>query len=338
VILATRPDLPLAERALRAGIEVFPIRPINEGDPVVVSRLVRLLRRRRPDVLHVHASHALLLGWLASFLVPRVPLVATRRVDLTIYRPWTMRVNLLKYRWRVRHLIAVSNAVRLRLIQDGLPSERITVVHSGVNLDGGTATGESKDTLGRLRDELRIPRGLPVIFSAGALVEGKGYATLIDAAARVLVSHDAVFLIAGEGGQRDDLLRRIQSRELQGRVHLLGFREDVSLLMRLSDVYVQPSYQEALGTSIQDALVAGVPVVASRVGGIPEIVEDGVNGLLAAPRDPAEFADALVSLLDSPERRQELARAGRERVEREFSVDSMLDGTLAVYRRVLCNQ
>jgi glycosyltransferase involved in cell wall biosynthesis len=332
VVLATRPDSPLAERARGVGLEVLPIRPLNEGDPAVVFQLVRWMRRRRPHLAHVHASHAHLLMWLASFLTPRIPVVVTRRVDLTIYRRWTMRINALKYRCRIGHFIAVSRAVRARLLRDGVSTDRVTVVPSGVRPRSDEATHASTDAI---RRELKIPETSRVVFSVGALVRGKGYATLVDAAARVLKSVDAAFVIAGVGRELDALRLQAERLGLGERLRFLGFRDDIHSLLRVADVYVQPSFQEALGTSIQDAMFLGMPVVASRVGGIPELVDDGVHGLLVPPGEAEPLGDALVELLSSEERRKAMGQAGQARVEAEFGVDEMIDGTLGVYRRVL---
>ena len=332
VVLATRPESPLAVRAACLGLEILPIRPVNEGDPTVVYRLARWMRRRRPRLAHVHASHAHLLMWLASFVVPGVPVVVTRRVDLTIYRRWTLRVNALKYRCRIAHFIAVSRAVRARLLRDGVDAERVTVVPSGVRPRIDETLHTSAD---ELRRELEISETSRVVLSAGALVRGKGYATLIDAAARFPESLDVTFVIAGAGDERHVLLRQAERLGLGDRVRLVGFREDIHSLLRIADVYVQPSLQEALGTSIQDAMFFGVPVVASRVGGIPELIDDGVHGLLVPPSEAVPMGDALIALLDSEERRKAMGQAGEERVRAQFGVDEMVDGTLAVYRRVL---
>ena len=332
VVLATRPESPLAARAAAVGIDGLPIRPINEGDPRVVFRLVRWRRRYAPQLGHVHAAHAHLLVWLASFLVPRVPVVVTRRVDLTIYRRWTMRVNALKYRYRIAHYLAVSQAVRARLLRDGVSADRVTVVPSGVRPRSGDAPGPERESV---RRELGIPETALLVVSAGALVRGKGYDTLIEAVARMPTSVNARCVIAGSGKEHAALSDRVDQLGLGDRGRLVGCREDVHALLAAADIYAQPSLQEALGTSIQDAMFCGIPIVASRVGGIPELIDDGVHGLLVPPADVTALSDALTELLQSEDRRRSLGEAGQARVRAEFEVGRMVDGTLGVYRQVL---
>ncbi len=336
-VLATRPDSPLGVRARAAGLDIFPIKPINEVDPRAIWRLARLIRATRPGIIHMHSPHALALGAIASRLAPGAGRVVSRRVARTIYRRYALRLNWLKYRLGAQSYIAVSRAVRDVLVGDGMRPEAVTVVHSGVNpatlepFRNGAVNAEA------LRASHGIPPRTPIVLSIASLNRVKGPLLFTRAAARVLESRDVVFVMVGDGpmaGAVDSLAR---SLGITGRFIRTGFREDALAYLAASRVYVQPSLSEGLGTSILDALLLEKPVVACAVGGIPEIVDDGRHGLLVPPDDPGALAGAIVSLLDSPDLAARLGAAGRERVLAEFTSDRMVNGTLAVYLELLAS-
>jgi glycosyltransferase involved in cell wall biosynthesis len=328
-VLAASPRSELFRRARAAGIEVCPIHAWNEVDPQAVARLAALLRRRRPAILHLHTSHAHLLGLLAASLSPPVRRVVARRVGFSIYRHSFLGLNWLKYRFGVDRYIAVSGAVGSLLEREGVPRERIRVVRSGVDPRRFSGMGEADP--GALLRELALPPGLPIVASVGALKSGKGHRFLVEAARRVLREREAAFIVVGEGPRRRSLLRLARRRGVSSRFRLLGFRTDVGRLLAASSLFVFPSLEEGLGTSLLDALLLERPVVATRVGGIPEVVAAGDHGLLVPPGDPEPLAAAILEALADPAAARERAHAGRERVLSEFSVDRMVEGTLSVY-------
>jgi glycosyltransferase involved in cell wall biosynthesis len=334
-VLATRPESPLGQRARDLGIEIFPIRPLNEIDPRAIGRLALFLRHRRPEILHMHSPHALALGGLASRLAPGVRRVVARRVARTIYRPWTLRLNWIKYQVGAERIIAVSQAVKDVLVRDGLKPERIAVVHSGIDTLANGGPGAEDPSGPSIEETLRFAGGLPIVVSVCALDRRKGPEVLIDAAAQVLERRPAAFLLLGNGPLRAELARRLDGSPLASRVRLVGFQARVEPYLKAASLYVQPSLSEGLGTSILDALFNRVPVVASRTGGIPEIIEDGTHGLLVPPGDATRLGRAIVELLDDRDRARALGEEGRRRVLAAFSADRMVDETLEVYRRLI---
>ena len=167
----------------------------------------------------------------------------------------------------------------------------------------------------------------------------KGQRHLIDAARRVVRElPDVRFLIVGEGELRPALERQVRDLGLERHVLLPGFRTDVLGLQKALDVFVMSSITEGLGSAMLDAMACGRPVVATRTGGIPEAVHDGVNGLLVPPHDDAALAAAIVRLLQDDALRERLGGAARQRIVNEFSVDRMVANTLDVYRRRLANR
>jgi L-malate glycosyltransferase len=318
----------LRERAAE-GLELVPLAPRMEMDLSAAWRLSRLIKQVTPDVVHAHDPHGVAMAALAlsmSTQLAKPPLIAQRRVDFRI------RGNSLS-RWKYRQVdcfICSSEAIRQLLIQEGVPAQRVVTVHEGVDLDR-----VAKAPPVSLHEELWLPHHAPVVGNIAALVPHKGQKHLVEAAALVVRKvPDARFAIAGEGELRESLERQIREHHLEKHVFLLGFRPDVLSLLKAFDVFVMSSVMEGLGTSLLDAMAAGKPIVATRAGGIPEVIADGETGLLVEPRDHHAMADAIVRLLEDEALRRRMGEAGLARARAQFSAERMVKETLTVYRRV----
>jgi L-malate glycosyltransferase len=308
------------------GLELAPITPRAEMDLHAGWRLARVLRRLRPDVVHAHDPHGLAMAALALSLLPARPrplFAASRRVD------FRLRSNAFS-RWKHRQVdvyLCASDAIRSMLAADGVPPECAVTVHEGIDVDRVAAA-----TPASLHAELWLPHHAPLVGNVAALVPHKGQRHLIEAAALVVRQvPDARFVIAGEGELRDSLEAQIRHHRLEKHVFLTGFRSDVLSLHQAFDLFVMSSVAEGLGTSVLDAMAAGRAVVGTRAGGIPEVVEDGVTGLLVPPRDDRALAGAIVRLLADRGLRQRMGAAGLARVRERFSVERMVQATLDVY-------
>src|SRR6266853_5628135 len=256
----------------------------------------------------------------------RAALVAARRVD------FHLRGNSLS-RWKQRQVdcfIAASEAIRQMLIADGVPAERTITVHEGIDVDHVLAAPPVN-----VHDAFWLPHGAPVVGNVAALVPHKGQRYLIDAAHLVVQQiPDARFVILGEGELREHLEKQVHEHHLEKHVLLPGFRTDVLGCIKSFDLFVMSSVTEGLGTSLLDAMACSRPIVATRAGGIPEIVEDEGNGLLVPPRDHTALARAIGALIGERDRRAVMGGAGLARVTERFSVERMIAGTAAVYARV----
>ena len=324
-VLAAQPDGELFRRA-SDDADLYPLAPRGDLDPVAVWKLSRLLRQLTPDVLHAHDAHAVAVASLARSLAgPRAtpPLIASRRVDFHI------RGNAFS-RWkyhRVDRFICASAAIRDMLSGDGVPPERACVVHEGIAID----RIERAPALD-LHREFNLPPGCPIVGNVAALVPHKGQRHLIDAAAHVVrETPDARVLIVGAGELENALRHQIGRLRLDGRVILTGFRSDVPSLLKGLDLFVMSSITEGLGTSVLDAMAAGLAVVATRAGGIPESVVEGATGLLAPPADAPALARAIAVLLRDAPRRRAFGAAGRRRAHASFNAERMVEETAAVY-------
>jgi L-malate glycosyltransferase len=329
--LVAHPDGELRRRA--GSVELIALAPRHEMDLPAAWRFAQLVKRLAPDVIHAHDPHGVAMAALAlSFgAAPvkggRAPaLVAARRVD------FHLKGNALS-RWKYRQVdcfIAASDAIRHMLIDDGVAAERVVTVHEGIDVSAVTGAA-SVD----LHATFALPHGCPVVGNVAALVPHKGHRDLIEAAhLAVRQVPDARFIIFGEGELRDALERLVRDRRLQRHVLLPGFRTDVVGCMKAFDLFAMSSVSEGLGTSLLDAMACARPIVATRTGGIPEIVEDGVTGLLVSPHDPAALADAIVRALSDAALRARMGQAGFERVSERFTVQQMVAATRIVYERM----
>lgn len=313
----------LERRLLATGVPVLAVSWRWGIDPRVVLPLWREARSTPQSVLHAHDAHALALARLVTSRT-HCRLVATRRVTFPPRHPkaWS----------QVDRTLAISNRVRDVLVESGLPAQRIEVVYSGIDLEAvaGTVPGD-------IRNELGIPLDSTLMVAVGALTPEKDHTTLIAAAKLLQAEHpDLVWAIAGDGAQAQALLRQIHAAGLERHVFLAGYLENPLALIAAADGFVICSVEEGLGTSVLDAMALGVPVVGTRAGGIPELLEGGA-GLLIPPRDPAALARAVQSLVREPEQRHALRDAADRRVK-NFSYVTMANRVLAVYRSVLSDR
>jgi glycosyltransferase involved in cell wall biosynthesis len=216
------------------------------------------------------------------------------------------------------------------LLGDGTPAARTVTVHEGIDVQHVDAAPAVN-----VHETFFLPHHAPVVGNVAALVPHKGQRYLVEAAHLAVQDvPDARFIVLGEGELRDHLERQVHEHHLEKHVLLPGFRTDVLGCMKSFDVFVMSSVTEGLGTSLLDAMACARPIVATRTGGIPEVVDDGVTGILVPPRDPRALADAIVTLLTDADLRQRLGRMGLQRVRERFTVERMVAGTLGVYARL----
>ena len=298
-------------------------------DPFAARQLRNLCRDLGFDLVHAHDSHAHTLVVLAaSFWGNRIPAVVSRRVDFPVRGSRSLR----KYNHPVvRRIICVSGAIRDVMKPAVHDAERLVVVHSGVDTEKFPSHPD-----GRLRRELEIPENLPIIANVAALAPHKDYPAFV-ATVELLVRSgvNAQFVIVGgDGGEGDRVKELIRLKQLEDRILFTGFRDDVPEILPEIDCLLFTSRTEGLGTTLLDAFAAGVPVVATAAGGIPELVRHEQTGLLAPVGDADALADCVVRMLEDDALRADLVTAARRYVE-EFTKERTAEKTLDVYRQVL---
>ena len=314
----------LEHRAKEAGLATLPVTFRGDLSPFAALALRRYVRAFRPHVIQLHDPHAVSAGLFGTRGMGQ-PVVATRRVDFPMNRAFS--------RWKYRscgRVIVVSRAIERVLKRDGIPAETVRLVHEGVPDRPAQSGGRAE--LGALG----VPGDALVVGNVAALTEHKDHDTLIRAAAQVVERQPRTrFVIVGDGELREPLTALAASLGVAEHVVFTGFRRDTDRLMPAFDVFCLSSILEGLGTSLLDAMSFSRPIVATRAGGISEAVADGETGLLVAPRDIGALAVALLELLNDPDRREAYGIAGRQRFDRHFTAERMVEETLTVYEELL---
>ncbi len=294
-----------------------------------VLELRALIARGSFDIVHSHASRAHGAVALSCATMRKRPYqVVSRRVDFQVARgAW----GKWKYRRAVDAYIAISDGVRDVLLRGGVPADRITVAPSGIDLEKFARVRDPR----YLRDEFSLAAGVPVLVNVAALAPHKAQSVLIDALSQLRAQRTFRCFVVGEGGLRGSLEAQTHMLGLDDVVTFTGFRDDALEFIRVADVFVMSSRLEGLGTSIMDAQALGAPVVATRTGGIPEIVADGVTGLLAEPGSAESLARVISRMLDDAALRDSCRHRAQLQSAR-YDYRRTVYKTLDVYRR-LCH-
>lgn len=290
--------------------------------------LFALLRRQRFDIVHTHLFHANVLGRVVARLAGVPVVVSTTHVAEP--RCW----HLLLERWTaslVDRVVAVSEGVRRYMVERAhIPAGKIVVMRNGVD------PGRFRLRRGGFRRREGIASDCLLVTTVGRLHAQKGLGCLLQAARSLTLPHPEVrFLVVGEGPERRQLLRLRDRLGLGDRVRFLGFRADVPQILADSDVFALPSLWEGLSIALLEAMAAGLPVVATDVEGVAEVVTDGETGLVVPPGDADALTAALSRLLGDPSLRRRLAQAGHQRVVRHFGWEKVVSDTMDLYERLL---
>jgi glycosyltransferase involved in cell wall biosynthesis len=325
---------PLGEELGRLNIEMrhVPLPPWHKvfafpRRNLAIHCLREVMEEVRPALIHVND-----IWWVPQSLRAAVgltvPILAHVRQEI---EPQKVR------RYRLDQLDAVlpiSRNVHESLEAGGVRGERLLTVYSGLDM----SHVPRKEDGYRRRDRFGIPLDVPLIGTVANLFPRKGIDVMIRALPLMLAYFpNAHYLIVGAGdpGYEGTLRSLVETLGLGGAVHFVGFQEEVYSCLAAMDVYVHPALMEGFGIAILEAMAMGKPVVASRVGGIPEVVRDGLTGLLVSPGNPEALALALVRLLQDPNSRQGMGRAGKQRVEEHFTLEHTMSTLQGLYAQLL---
>jgi sugar transferase (PEP-CTERM/EpsH1 system associated) len=318
---------------LKPDVEVFAIGKRPGNDLRAVWRLVGLLRRVRPAIVHSR-NWAAFDGVLAARLA-RVPVVIHGEHGRDISDPHGR--NRRRNRARrvlsplVTRFVTVSRDLERWLVEDvGVAARKVLTIHNGVHLDRFVRTGTPE-----ARRVLGLPPEALIVGTVGRLDPVKDQAGLVRSFAALLRGQpDAFLVIAGEGPCRPELTRLIGELGVERRVRLLGDCPDIPLVLSAMDLFVLPSIAEGLSNTVLEAMAAGLPVVATRVGGSPEMVEDGVTGRLVAPQDPGALTEAISIYLEDAHLRAIHGKASRQRATERFGLERMCEAYIDLYSRL----
>jgi len=317
--LAAPEKSPLWKKARELEVERFSLNASSDIDVFAAVGLRKAVKSRSPDIVHLHTGRALGIACWALRGIKNVKTVFTRRVDFPLKNNF---LNRYKYGFPAA-VVAISSLVEENLKNFGR-TENVEKIYSCVDTDKFKPLSGKYES-GRIR-----------VGMAGALSLGhKDYETFVKTAEIVSRSHPEVsFEIAGEGDGHRRIKKMIKDRGLEDKVFLKGFVEDISGFIASLDILLHTAHYEGLGTVILQALACGVPVVASRVGGIPEIINHGFNGYLTEKNSPGETSSKVLVLINDSTKRKEMGMSGRKSVKRKFSPEVMASKYLDLYKRV----
>lgn len=325
----------LLQKAEACGMPFFGLPMKGPLDPRGLWQLIRLLKQERVDLLCTHGYKATIMGWLVGRFL-KIPILAFSR-GYTWENP-----KVSSYEWlerlilgRTAGIICVSRGQQGRLEALGVKCSRIWVVHNAV------ATREPPEQItsefrNGILARLGIPQDSRLVVSAGRLSREKGHRFLIEAVARMgSRGKGAHYVFCGDGPCREDLLVQATALGIANKCHFPGFRYDIDEIFQTMDLFVLPSLTEGLPNVILESFAHAKPVVAAAVGGVPELVEDGFNGLLVPSACPDSLAKAIETCLSTPEWAHCLGKAGWRKVKRDFTFESQSKKLEQAYEVVL---
>ena len=317
------------------GIEVYPFHLPGEVQPHLdamrTAKIARIIMKHGVDVLHCHGFKAGVVGRIGAILAgcPKVYTVHNFVLPSSRGLKRAMMSNVEKVlARRTEGIIAVSHALKLELEREcGIPGDKVSVIYNGISLPG---SGGEEDIRGRFG----IGSHAVVIGSVARLVPSKGIQHLLDAIPLVRgCCRDACFMIVGAGPYEEVLKARAKALGVDDHVIFTGYVNPVWDCLDAMDIFVLPTLSEGLGVSVLEAMAMGKPVIASNVGGIPEIIEHGQNGYLVPPGDAAALASAIIRLIENARIRSSFSLKGRERVAARFSAQRMVEDTARLLER-----
>ncbi|UJA19996.1 glycosyltransferase [Thermoleophilia bacterium SCSIO 60948] len=318
------------ERFERAGVRFIGLKRSSAKDLTAWKPLISMMRRERIDVLHSHGFGSNVWGALTGSLASVPVIVAHEHTWSFEGRPLRKFLDRQLIARRADAFLAVSSEDRRRMIEiEGIPEDKVTFVPNGIPTPGerGEAAG--------LRTEFGIPPGAPVVGTVCTLRRQKALDVLVGAAVKLRVEFpDLRVLIIGNGKERAYVEEAIARFDAEPTVILAGFRPDATDLVHMFDVAACSSDFEGTPLSILEYMEARVPVVATRVGGIPDMIRPGVEGELVEPRDPSGLAEAIARLLRDPAMARAMGERGRLRRREEFEIGVTVERIAAIYERL----
>ena len=309
------------------GLPTVPITVLRQQDWQDFGKMRRVLRDKKIDVMHVH--------WSLDMIVPGVAAVRegvpVRILSRHMPYPFKKRLGRMLYSRLFTRMVTVSNSVRDTLIGCGISASKVETIHHGTDVEAFCRTTQTPQ---EARRALGIPEGRVAVGIVGRIAPEKGHRVLLEAARTLGDRYPVHYVVVGSGPDETGMRESVGRLGLDGCVTFTGFRDDVNNAMSALDIVTVPStWEEPCSAAVQQAMALSKPVIGTRVGGTPEMVEEGVTGLLVPPGDASSLAEAVARLSGDAFLRRRMGAAGREAVEAQFSLRVMTDRVESLYRR-----
>lgn len=336
-VMQVKQNNPMAAEIEKLGVPIDFVPVKRLADPAALPRLLGYLRRMRPAVLHTQLEFADTLGSTAAKLLG-IPTVSTlHTADAPEKGEKSYRRLKLRW-WILRHfparVIAVSEGTRQHHLRVGnLPPQKVVTLHNGIDLARFSPVSSAE--IAAMRESLGIPADAPLLVTVAVLRQPKGIQYLLEALPDILRRvPDTRYLIVGDGDHREKLKSIAAEKGVSDHVIFAGTRRDIPQILAAADIFVLPTLTEALPTVLAEAMAAEKPIIASDVGGVPEMLDDGQNGLLIPPADPSALTEACLKLLENPERARAMGKTGRQIVEARFDIQRQVRRLETLYLAV----
>lgn len=298
--------------------------------PKIIIKLMLLLYKNKYDIINTHLPQASVIGIIISRLRGIPYIIETRHYSDYMYK-YSNRINQWLDKKTVNmadHVIVVSHAGKVVLMnREGVKEEKISVIYNGINISKFSSNHRIQ-----IRKQLGIDNKMVLTFTA-SYHPRKGHKYLLESVGMLKKKYpDVIILLIGDGILKANLEALTKQLHLEDNVRFLGYRTDIPELLNATDIYVHSSVEEGFGIAIIEAMAAGLPVIATNVGGIPEIITHNKNGILVPPEDPQALSSAMSDLIDHPDKRKTLAESGRRHVGANFTDETMVNKYREVYR------
>jgi glycosyltransferase involved in cell wall biosynthesis len=306
-------------------------------DVGAIPRLVRTMRSGKFDIVHTHMFASNLLGRVAAMLAGVPVVVSTVQLIAEREKWWEILLDR-ALQFKTDMMISSSEAVRRSFIKRGIREDKIITIYNGIDFSrfDGVDGGEARN---KIRLEFGVDDSSFLVGTVARLRRVKGIGYLIEAARHIVETiPDARFLVVGDGPQKAELEHKVEQFDLSSEFIFAGTRWDVPAILSALDLFVLPSLSEALGIAVIEALLMRIPVVATNVGGVPEIVRSGETGLLVPPRDPTRLAEAIAYMHSNKDEAIAMAQAGERRVRGMFDIAHLARKQAELYERLLANR
>jgi glycosyltransferase involved in cell wall biosynthesis len=328
---------PIAKELERIGIPVDVVPIPNLRHPANLPKIISYLLRHKPDIVHTQLEFANVLGSIGSWIfhIPNISTIHTLDNPQTGTSHWRNELNWACMRLFSTRLIAVSDSTRKHLIENGrIPPKKIRTLYNGI--DPANFKPSEKNMRLDKRRELGIPDNAFLILTIAVLREAKGIQYMVEAMNGIIQAlPSAHYLIVGAGEYESKLREKVKSTHLERHITLAGQRTDIPDILAASDLFVLPTLIDALPTVLIEAMAAGKAIVATNVGGVPEIVEHNINGLLTSPNDSQQLEECCLQLAQDQGKREAMESAGLKIVQEKFNIYKQVSTLSQLYTELV---
>lgn len=296
-IFFTKHNSAISKYLKNKNIQVQELSFASELDILSAYKLAKFAKKGNYNILVCHNAHSVTTALLAKIFYSKLKIVVVRRVIFAIKSGF---ISKYKYQNKlINRFVAISNAIKIVLEKSNINKQKVDLIYDGIDL-------KRFDIIKNCNLEKEInPNNYLIVGTTSALDKAKDFPTFLEAVKIILQTRkDVLFVIVGDGAERDNIQKEAENRNISQYIHFAGFQEHIGEYLKMFDVFTLFSKSEGLGTSILDAMSVGLPIVATNVGGIPEVVEHNYNGFLVNKSDPKELASAILELLNNEEKRK----------------------------------